>query len=621
MNNPVLVLGAGLRTTVTIARSLHRQNIPVIVAPVTPAEPAIPSRAIQKHVRFPDFRVKRDDFIRELTGLIQTEGVDMIMPTGDGAMAALAQHYETLAHLVHIGSPPPAVMERVLNKNLTLAAAQKCGIPIAASRLIENPSEIGTRIEGLQYPLIAKPMVRDGKNRYRIKYFVTPKELFNSIAEDDEWLRGALLQEYVPGVGKGIGVLMHKGAPIAMFQHRRAKEFPYTGGVSVTAEAEKIDPVLRDLAVALLREIEWQGIAMVEYRYNPADKRFVLMEINGRYWGSLFLAAQAGVDFPYYEWQLAHGEQPKVPKDYAYGIRARWMAGDILRLHGILDKSHRSEIDPISGGKEIVRFVTDFGFRTRDAVFSFNDPMPAIQELRETVAVLAKADLKRLIAGMLPTALLKQIRIYRNLESRLRPIFVNQQLRRFAGIQPMLFRRNANEIHSVLFVCLGNIIRSAAAAMFMQQMLADTDKKSLQIFSAGLWEGLTRVNPRPSPEVVIGIAAEWGVSLQEHRSRPVTRSLIDACDTIFVMDYQNESMLLSQYPDAKHKVFLLGACVEKVPLEKLEITDPYGGTTDEIRGCLSIVNDRVRGLVEILASPGKASMLPPHSTNLPRTDI
>lgn len=611
MNNPVLVLGAGLRTTVTIARSLHRQNIPVIVTPITSAEPAIQSRAIQRHVRLPDFRAKPDDFIRELTGLIQAESIDMIMPTGDGAMAALAQHYEALAHLVHIGSPSPAIMERVLDKSLTLAAAQKCGIPIAASRLIENPSEIGALAEGLRFPLIAKPMVRNGQNSYRIKYFVTAKDLFNSIAQGGEWLRGALLQEYIPGIGKGIGVLMHKGTPMAIFQHRRIKEFPYTGGVSVTAEAEKVDPVLGDLAVALLREIEWQGIAMVEFRYNPDDNRFVLMEINGRYWGSLFLAARAGVDFPYYEWQLAHGEQPNVPKTYSAGMRARWIPGDILRLHGILDNSHRSEIDPVSSGKEIVRFITDFGFRTRDAVFSFNDPMPGIQELRETVTVLAKADLKRLIAGMLPKSLLKQVRIYRHLESRLRPIFVNQQLRRFAGIQPVLFRRDEHEVRSVLFVCLGNIIRSTTAAAFMQQMLADTDKKSLEIFSAGLWEGLTRVDPRPSPATVMEVAAEWGISLKEHRSRPVTRKLIDACDTIFVMDYQNESMLLSQYPDARHKVFLLGGCIEKVPLEKLEITDPYGGTTDEIRDCLSIINDRVRGLVELLTTCGKARMEPP----------
>jgi protein-tyrosine-phosphatase len=139
----------------------------------------------------------------------------------------------------------------------------------------------------------------------------------------------------------------------------------------------------------------------------------------------------------------------------------------------------------------------------------------------------------------------------------------------------------------------------------MKQVLADTDKRYLEILSAGLWDGLARVGPRPSPEAVIDIAAEWGVSLKEHRSQPVTRQLVNGCDVIFVMDHQNESMLLSRYPDARNKVFLLGACIEKTSLGKLEIADPYGGTPEEIRACLSCIHDRVRGLAKLLTAPIK----------------
>jgi predicted ATP-grasp superfamily ATP-dependent carboligase len=352
VKNPVLILGAGLRLTLTIARSLHRQGIPVIVAPLTPGESPIRSRAIRKHVGLPDFRAKPDKFILELTGLIQAEGVDMIMPTGDGALAAISNHYDVLQRLAHVGAPPPAIIERVLDKNLTLAAARKCQVPVPASRVIEDPSNLDELLEGLQFPLIAKPAVRKGNSSYKIKYFETKEKLLISLSKDRDSWGGSLLQEYIPGVGKGIGILMHKGIPMAMFQHRRIKELPYTGGVSVMAEAEVIDQVLADHAVALLREIEWQGIAMVEYRCNPIDNRFALMEINGRYWGSLFLAAQAGVDFPYYEWQLAHGEQPETAKPYTPGIKARWLVGDVLRLHGIVNGSHFSEIEPVSRGKE-----------------------------------------------------------------------------------------------------------------------------------------------------------------------------------------------------------------------------------------------------------------------------
>lgn len=621
MHNPVLILGAGLRLTLTIARSLHRKGIPVITAPIVPGEPAIRSRAIRQHVPLANFRVSPDKFILELTDLMRKEGIDMIMPSGDGAMAAISHHYEPLSRIARIGAPPPAILERVLDKTLTLAAAQKCGVPFPASRTIEDPSRIGEVLKDFHFPLIAKPALRKRESKYKVKYFTDREKVFRDVSGNETAWNGTLLQEYVPGVGKGIGVLMHEGAPMAMFQHRRIKEFPYTGGVSVTAEAEKIDPVLADLAVALLREIKWQGIAMVEYRYNPIDNRFALMEINGRYWGSLFLAAQAGINFPYYEWQLAHGEQPDIPKTYVAGTRARWLAGDILRLHGILDGSHRNEIDPVSNAREVVRFVSDFGFHTHDAVFSFSDPMPAIQELGEVAGILAKTDLKRLIARILPQSLLTQLRLYRNLEARLRPIFVKQQLRRFVGVQPILFRRNAEEINSVLFVCLGNIIRSVTAAMFMQQILADSDNRSLKIVSAGLWEGLTRIEPRPSPDIVIEIAAEWGISLKEHRSQPVTRKLIDASDTIFVMDHQNESMLLSRYPDARRKVFLLEACIEKVPLGKLEIADPYGGTSDEIRACLSSIKDRVDGLARILTAPGNARIRPQTPDQFLNTDI
>lgn len=602
MNKAVLILGAGLRLTVTIARSLHRQNIPVIVAPMTSTEPAIKSRAIQRHVPLPDARINPKEFISELSDLIRAENIDMVIPAGDGAMAAVAQHYETLSRTVHVGAPHPFIMERVLNKTLTLAAAQRCKIPVPISRIVEDPSDIDKVVQGLQFPLIAKPAVRKGINNYKIKYFVDPEALRANILENSEMWLGALVQEYVPGIGKAVGVLMHEGAPMAMFQHRRITELPYTGGVSIMAEAEAIDPRLADFAVALLREIEWQGVAMVEYRYNPSDNRFALMEINGRYWGSLFLAARAGVDFPFYEWQLAHGKRPEVPKTYTVGMRARWLAGDILRLHSILDESHHSEINPVSRGKEVLRFLADFDFHTRDAVFALDDPMPAIQELRETIVTLAKTDLKRLILSILPESLLIQIRIYRNLGSRLGSILLKQQLRRLLRIQPVLFCRNADQVNSILFVCLGNIIRSATAAGFLKKMLAHTDRQSLKIVSAGLWEGLNRVKPRPSPDAVIEVAAEWGISLKEHRSQPVTRELVDACDTIFVMDHQNESMLLSRFPDVRHKVFFLGACAEKRSLNKLEIADPFGGTTDEIRACLSVINERVKTLARILAA-------------------
>ena len=44
--------------------------------------------------------------------------------------------------------------------------------------------------------------------------------------------------------------------------------------------------------------MDWQGVGMLEYRWDPATGDFCLIEFNSRFWGSLHLALYAGVDFP-----------------------------------------------------------------------------------------------------------------------------------------------------------------------------------------------------------------------------------------------------------------------------------------------------------------------------------
>ncbi len=528
----------------------------------------------------------------------------MVMPTGDGAMAAVAQNYDALSELAHIGAPPPAIMERVLDKSLTLEAAKECGIPIPASHTVDDPSEVPNLIRNFQFPVIAKPVIRKGANTYRIKYFATAEQLLAELSSDEEAWRGALLQEYIPGVGKGIGVLMHDNDPVAMFQHRRIKELPYTGGVSVMAEAEAVDPKLGELAVSLLRQIEWQGVALVEYRYDPSDGRFALMEINGRYWGSLFLPYLAGVDFPYYEWQLAHGERPQVPDTYKVGLQARWLVGDIARLHGILDGSHRSEIDPPAPWKETFRFIWNFNPRTRGAIWSMADPMPAIAELRASLTSLFKSDARRLLSVVLPPPLIRQLRIYRRLAPKLRRIFLKQQIRRLFGLQRSRPRSTKAVPTRILFVCHGNVIRSPTAEHLLQRKLNGTALGTVEIQSAGLWEGLNRVEPRPSPDDVQTVAAELGLCLTDHRSQPTTKQLIADSELIFVMDHQNEAMLLAQYPAARQKLFLLGAFKDKPGISNLEIADPWGREIDDIRECLSNVEVAVDRLADALKRAG-----------------
>ena len=122
-----------------------------------------------------------------------------------------------------------------------------------------------------------------------------------------------LIQERIVGAGLGVFLLRHAGRTEAAFAHRRLREKPPSGGVSVLAEAVELPPALLERAERLLDCFGWNGVAMVEFKEDAATGEPVLMEVNGRFWGSLQLAIDSGVDFPSRLVALAAGGPAGLP--------------------------------------------------------------------------------------------------------------------------------------------------------------------------------------------------------------------------------------------------------------------------------------------------------------------
>jgi predicted ATP-grasp superfamily ATP-dependent carboligase len=401
MKRPVLILGIEPRITIPIARSLYRYGVPVETASLSDTEPFLRSRSVRKSTRLPD--PSNSSFPDSLTRLISSQQFDMLIPATDAALAAISAHDEHLRALLHVACPPPQVVQRVLNKSLTLEIAQKCGIRVPQSYRIRTLAELEAMSNSLQFPLVAKPYHKSKETDFKVRYFRDLDELRRALTSDEELGSRILLQEYCPGDGVGVEVLLHQGQAIATFQHRRLKEVPSTGGAAVVALAEQLDPDLVEQAVALLRAIEWEGVAMVEFRYQRAERRAALMEVNGRYWGTLSLPIQAGIDFPLYEWQLAHGETPVVPSSYAVGTRWRWTAGYVRRWHDLAKSSARKALRRPSVLRELLPSVTDL-IGTRDAMFTATDPLPAISETLGTLRAALTSDMSAVLKRAHPNA-------------------------------------------------------------------------------------------------------------------------------------------------------------------------------------------------------------------------
>lgn len=331
----------------------------------------------------------------QLRDLIRKGGHDTLIPTDDQTLTALTKHYGQLTDLINVACPPPEVTASVLNKLSTLRIAETCGIRIPNSRLISDSAQLSDLSSNFPFPWILKPCKKEiSVEEVKSLWLTSPEEVAAQFPIPKRFAPPMLLQEYCAGAGVGIEVLMHNGEKIAVFQHRRLKEQPYTGGVSVTAIAEQPDPRLVEQSVTLLRNLRWEGPAMVEFKINADTGDAVLMEVNGRYWGTISFPIRAGINFPLYHWELIHGKQPTVPDKYEVGNTWRWTAGHMFRFHGLLIAARRSTV----ARDELLRsFSEAFAGRSYDALFSAVDPMPAVLDLVQAGRFLLVNDINSLV--------------------------------------------------------------------------------------------------------------------------------------------------------------------------------------------------------------------------------
>ncbi len=214
--------------------------------------------------------------------------------------------------------------------------AQEVGVPIPGTVYLEEAEQIEQVADSLSFPVVVKPRrsrvrTNDGWQSCSVTYAADVEELRRKVRAWPEAAYPLLLQEKISGPGLGVFLCLHGGTTVAAFSHRRLREKPPSGGVSVLSESVELPAGLRRHAETLLRALDWTGVAMVEFKLDERDGVPKLMEINGRFWGSLQLAIDAGVDFPAILVDTLAGHTAPAPA-YRAGVRSRWFWGDVDAL-------------------------------------------------------------------------------------------------------------------------------------------------------------------------------------------------------------------------------------------------------------------------------------------------
>jgi predicted ATP-grasp superfamily ATP-dependent carboligase len=265
------------------------------------------------------------------------------------------------------------MIRRANDKSAVLAVAKKAGVPVPASFSPEEDEELEEVIARLRYPAIVK--LRDDEGTYlepadRYAIAETPDELREAYRKLHQVRPFPVIQEMVSGDGYGVGVLAKEGRVLASFCHRREREYPVSGGPSALCVSVR-DERLAGYAAALIRELGWTGVAMVEFK---KDDDYRLLEVNPRFWGSLPLATEAGVNFPHLLCRMAMGEDVKGP-DYSEGIRVRFLPMDVSAAWGALG-------DPARRERYLSGFLRDLVDPTvKDGLLDAGDPLASIAYL------------------------------------------------------------------------------------------------------------------------------------------------------------------------------------------------------------------------------------------------
>ena len=134
------------------------------------------------------------------------------------------------------------------------------------------------------------------------------------------------------------------------------------------------------------------------------------------------------------------------------------------------------------------------------------------------------------------------------------------------------FKRKKNK-YGILFICSGNINRSPIAKVILEAALQKTRYKTVfTVDSAGTLKLLSQ----PAHQFALQVAQENGLNLSGHRSKPVSKSLLEEAELIICMSTDHQKYLHKHFPEEKEKIVLLKQWQRDIQLSNPSVADPMG---------------------------------------------
>jgi predicted ATP-grasp superfamily ATP-dependent carboligase len=394
----ILILDAAYKQSLVSARSLGRAGLRVAMAecfaeydPSLPV-PAFRSRHSSRNVVLPSYATDPVAFGSAVVDFVREHPTRVVLPTGDGVIAAVAPYRERLAELgCALALAPDCALEIANDKDRTLEIARKLDIDQPKTMRIDSIGELPAVLAEFAFPFVLKPNTSwPGQAERRL----VPAEVINQAEAVD--VTGAFLaagtsvlaQQWACGRREGVTLFVVGGEVMASCAHVAHRTSPALGGASVMRESIPIPEDIYVPALRLVAAIGLEGVCEVEFR-RDANNRPLLMEINARLAGTIENATRSGVDFPLLIWQWAAGLPVDRIGGYRTGVRTRWLHGDLRWLRDNYGRVGRP--DSVSRSRALWIFASEFARTCHYDCFDPHDPRPIMTDLRNTATIVLKS--------------------------------------------------------------------------------------------------------------------------------------------------------------------------------------------------------------------------------------
>jgi len=360
-----------------IVRSLGRKGVPVCVVD---DELSISrySRYATKFVKLANLHEARVavESLLELGKRLGLEGW-VLYPTREELVAAISHHRSELQEVFRVPTPAWESVKWAWDKRNTYRLAGELGIPLPVTHYPQNVDQL-SELDSLTPPFAIKPAIKEHffyatkAKAWRANSHSELRTLFQK-ASDLAGHGEIMVQELIPGGGSqqfSYCAFFRQGQAVGKMMVCRRRQHPLEFGRASTYVETMDVPVLEELSERFLRAIDYYGLVEVEFKLDPRDGQYKLLDVNARTWGYHSLGARAGVDFSH----MLYSDQVGLPVPVSKSPSGlSW-----VRMTTDFPAALVSVLHGDTNWKSYLRSIRDCN---AEAVFSPSDPLPGLAEV------------------------------------------------------------------------------------------------------------------------------------------------------------------------------------------------------------------------------------------------